>query len=699
MKHQTDLAIWILIFAFLSNSAPHSKSRYSSSINTKDLKGGFKLCSTRRILSRARGLCNRSNRLQLRGGHPESCTLQIEPITDNVTRDIVRIRKPDIDKRSYRYFKLENELEAVVISDQETHSGAAALCVAVGQLDDPPEVQGLAHFLEHMLFLGTERFPEESDFDQFCASCAGYSNAWTSMDHTLFHFIVAHDKLFETLDRFSAFFSCPLFSESGTDREMHAVDSENNKNLQDDDRREHQLMRSMSAPSHAMSRFGAGCYKTLHDLPLLAGVDVRNELLKFHDRFYSARAMRLCVVGREGLDELEANVRSLFSPIRNSPPPQREWVHSSPFGPTWKRQVLIVPVKERRKICLFFPCPPVHPEYRTKPLHFLSQVIGHEGPHSLLASLKELGWATELSAGPGTLLPSESLFSISVTLTEQGVPRWQDVIASIFRYLKLLALSDFATRSRLRGEAATLQDLNFRFRSKEREDAYTEGIAYALYSYPPEDVLCATELYFDPFDSCVSDRVDDILARCLSPDNMRLHLICPEAEIPSTFLAADRDGAQVEDGEGLWRTEPWYGVRHMDRPVEPGLAARCRAPPEADGCNEYPPIRDMALPPPNRWAATWRAYLRVSFDSVSRLFRHSNIGALKRYRSRDTSRGECERINICTDGLSNYVTSSSACDTTYLWREKTVKTDSFLCELLNGLRQSQIQTSLPKTLG
>lgn len=78
---------------------------------------------------------------RLRGGQPED---KCEAAKD--------IRKPDVDKREYRHVTLENRLEVVLVSDAETHSGAAALCVAVGQLDDPPEVQGLAHFLEHMLF-------------------------------------------------------------------------------------------------------------------------------------------------------------------------------------------------------------------------------------------------------------------------------------------------------------------------------------------------------------------------------------------------------------------------------------------------------------------------------------------------------------------------------------------------------------------
>lgn len=52
------------------------------------------------------------------------------------------------------------------------------------------------------------------------------------MDRTVYHFMLAHDKLHDALDRFSGFFSCPLFTEDLTDRELMAIDSENNKNLQ-----------------------------------------------------------------------------------------------------------------------------------------------------------------------------------------------------------------------------------------------------------------------------------------------------------------------------------------------------------------------------------------------------------------------------------------------------------------------------------
>jgi len=134
--------------------------------------------------------------------------------------------------REYRLVQLPNKLDVILVSDPETQTAAAAVSVSAGQLQDPTEVQGLAHFCEHMLFLGSQKFPDESDFDSFCAQSAGYSNAWTSMDRTVYHFMLAHNQLYGALDKFSGFFTSPLFTEDLTERELNAVDSENNKNLQ-----------------------------------------------------------------------------------------------------------------------------------------------------------------------------------------------------------------------------------------------------------------------------------------------------------------------------------------------------------------------------------------------------------------------------------------------------------------------------------
>ena len=65
------------------------------------------------------------------------------------------IEKPELDDRSYRLIKLnENKLEALLVHDPTTEKSSAAMDVHVGSLNDPKDFPGLAHALEHCLFLG-----------------------------------------------------------------------------------------------------------------------------------------------------------------------------------------------------------------------------------------------------------------------------------------------------------------------------------------------------------------------------------------------------------------------------------------------------------------------------------------------------------------------------------------------------------------
>lgn len=87
------------------------------------------------------------------------------------------------------------------------------------------DLQGLAHFCEHLLFMGTEKYPKENDYNQYLAEHSGFSNAFTGVENTNYYFEIGHEYLGGALDRFAQFFISPLFSASCTERELRAVDS------------------------------------------------------------------------------------------------------------------------------------------------------------------------------------------------------------------------------------------------------------------------------------------------------------------------------------------------------------------------------------------------------------------------------------------------------------------------------------------
>lgn len=74
------------------------------------------------------------------------------------------------DKRSYKALLLGNQLQCLVISDKDAQKSSAALSVGVGSFSDPIEAQGLAHYLEHMLFMGTGKYPSENEYSNVSLS-------------------------------------------------------------------------------------------------------------------------------------------------------------------------------------------------------------------------------------------------------------------------------------------------------------------------------------------------------------------------------------------------------------------------------------------------------------------------------------------------------------------------------------------------
>ena len=153
----------------------------------------------------------------------------------------------------------------LLVSDGNADKAAAAMDVAVGHASDPPELPGLAHFTEHMLFLGTEKYPDEGSYQQFLQEHGGSSNAFTAFEDTNFYFDVQHPHLQAALDRFAQFFLCPSFTESAAGRELKAVHSENEKNLQSDGWRLNQLYKWMASEAHPYHKFGTGNLHTLRD--------------------------------------------------------------------------------------------------------------------------------------------------------------------------------------------------------------------------------------------------------------------------------------------------------------------------------------------------------------------------------------------------------------------------------------------------
>lgn len=476
--------------------------------------------------------------------------------------------KPRNDKRDYRRIVLPNELQVLLISDPETDKAAAAMDVYAGSFSDPDDLEGLAHFLEHMLFFASAKYPIEDSYNKFLTEHGGHSNAYTSSEHTNYHFDVNPDHIEEALDRFAQFFICPLMSADATSREINAVDSENKKNLTVDTWRFHQLLKHNSFKGHPYSKFATGNMETLDIRPKSRGIDTREELLKFYERQYSSNLMCLVVYGKESLESLQNLVEVKFSAVNNTKKRPPHFL-GQPCHPD-NMQILVkaVPVKENHSLVLSWPITPEILCYKECPSLYLSHLIGHEADGSLFALLKSLGFATSLSAGESDSSLEYAFFRVSLELTDLGQCHVQDVIKLTFQYIKIL---HEGAAEWIFQEVKTVRELNFHFRDKTAPLSYVTYLASNMQLYPPEDWLVGSSLP----SNFNADRIMTVV-KMLTPENVRILWASKEFEGKTSDI------------------EPWYGTPFCVEKLSESLLKQCRT--ASTDTRLYLPSPNLFLP-------------------------------------------------------------------------------------------------------
>jgi len=437
----------------------------------------------------------------------------VSPIAAAQTADIV-IRKSPNDDRNYRYLELPNKLRVVLVSDLTTEKAAAALAVYRGSFQEPENRPGLAHFLEHMLFIQTETYPEIDGFQHFVSASAGASNAYTALDHTNYFFDVQPDAFPEALDRFAHFFIDPIISAEFSAREKNAVDSEYQMQIKEDGWRGYMVGKQALNPAHPGSKF------TIGSLDTLSG-DIHEDLKHFFATQYSADQMGLVVVSDQTLDELQAWITPLFSKIKNlniGPDYPDVPMYTDAELPA---RLEIQSLKEGAKVSYTFPLPSSRPYYRTKPEQYFANLLGHEGKGSLYQQLKSYGWIESLGASVGDLDRHASALGISIELTPAGQDKIGEITDLLFQYIELIKSTP--PQQWLYEEQALVEDIGFRFQEKSRPTSLVYQLAPRLDKYPATDLLVAPFL-MEGFDAKVITEFlsyvneDNVLVEIMSPD-------------------------------------------------------------------------------------------------------------------------------------------------------------------------------------
>ena len=380
----------------------------------------------------------------LPAGPPALSTAAAATAAAGAAAQVYPIASAALDPRSFRGLVLANGLRVLLASDPTAAKGAASLAVQVGYLNDPDDLPGIAHFCEHMLFLGTTPFPDEGGFEQLVGASGGSNNAYTAGEETNYFFDVQASALPSALERFAAFFTAPLFTPSATAREVNAIESEHSKNLQSDFWRYEQLFKLRVSPEHPFRKFGTGNAATLRN-----GDDAaRRALLAFHGRYYQADRMALALVGPQSLQQLQSLAVQNFAAVPVSRPalPSASAAYDSlplPYQPARAPPIatLMVPVNDARtlKLAWCLPVSDLGAWVSNKPDEIWALLVRNRGQGGLLPYLKRKGLANSLDASVDEFTRSFIILSVGVDLTPTGLQRWRAVASMLFAYLRALS--------------------------------------------------------------------------------------------------------------------------------------------------------------------------------------------------------------------------------------------------------------------
>ncbi|KAF7683315.1 Insulin-degrading enzyme [Astathelohania contejeani] len=344
------------------------------------------------------------------------------------------IHKSTIDPNTYEYHFLMNGMTVLTISNPESNTSACSMTVGIGSQNDPTDTPGIAHFLEHLLFMGTKSYSGENEFSKYISNNNGSENAYTDDEHTVFYYSIDPNCLEESLKRFSEFFLCPLLKVDSIKKEMMAVNSEYQDELKNDHVRINQMVNMCIKDIYLPNKFSCGNKETLDKK------EIRDILIEFYKNHYNANKMCLVIYGNKSNNELFNFASKYFSAIDN----MHVNCHESrllSFNRIFESKFIgkVIKIKPIGKlsilmITIFLPSK-VSIDYKFNVYDFIIYILKKENKGSLIHKLKSEKYIVSSAFSTCSLKLYYEL-KIQFGLTQKGLNNYLIIFEILATYIK-----------------------------------------------------------------------------------------------------------------------------------------------------------------------------------------------------------------------------------------------------------------------
>ena len=425
------------------------------------------------------------------------------------------------DNRKYKYLELENGLRVLLIEHDRAQLSEAVLEVSAGLFHQPPEFPGLAHFLEHMLFKGSVKYPEEGEYQSFIKSHFGRYSAFTYEETTKYSFTIPHGELSAALDRLSQFFIQPLFNEEYALRELQVIDQEFKEKLKTDNFIMSNVDKLYSNPNHPYYRFGIGNLETLKEEEINKIIPA---MKAFHETQYSADKMILVLTSKYPLLILEKFVRSFFSAIPKRANMEKKEMDELRYIP--KKMGLrlhIKSIEERSFLTVRFILTQESTPTFMLALAVMRFALESQAQGGIVDYLKQHGFIDNGTAANAPCGTNQSSLALECNLTEKGFAHIDEIVNHVFKYIDFLKTD--GVMQKFHNDVQALHKHNLKFNADTRNT--TDEFILNLKELPIDRAYVG---FMAPVEYSSLEHTYAAQLSALTPENLRLIIMDKKLE-------------------------------------------------------------------------------------------------------------------------------------------------------------------------
>lgn len=338
---------------------------------------------------------------------------------------------PKNEHKHFYKFNLNNDIPVIYVKDNNLDNPAFYLGVSVGYFSDPIETPGLAHFLEHLIFMGSSKYPKENYFNERLSEYNGMTNAYTDTNKTVYYFSCTFNGFKEILNIFFNLIKSPLLSQSSQEREVLAVNSEHEKNILNDSWRYYRLLGILSNKDHPLYKFGTGNKETLNKKTVI------KQVRDFFNTFYHSKNYFICLAGKENKKYYQDLLNSTFGTLETSPSKTKNIYNLNLPFPEHSKYIYLPSENNSKKISLIWSLPWI--EKSMNPLSLINEVM----TNLKINSLQKILLNNKLIKSMGLSLDDDSgnfiIVMIVINLSKDGISQISKIISIVKNYLEFIS--------------------------------------------------------------------------------------------------------------------------------------------------------------------------------------------------------------------------------------------------------------------